>query len=124
MLFIISVVLRFYFIIRKVNPYLILKHPKRDLFLTSYPTLIQKVDILPGLGDHDVVLAEGLIKPVFQKQKPRKVHLFAKADWEKLKSIMKDFQSKFLSSHAGKSVEELWTSFADALGPVCRSAYQ
>ena len=28
---------------------------------------------------------------------------------------MKDFQSKFLSSHAGKSVEELWTSFADAL---------
>ena len=86
-----------------------------DLFLTSNPTLIQRVDILPGLGDHDVVLAEGLIKPVFQKQKPRKVHLFAKADWEKLKSIMKDFQSKFLSSHAGKSVEELWTSFADAL---------
>ena len=86
-----------------------------DLFLTSNATLIQRVDILPGLGDHDVVLAEGLIKPVFQKQKPRKVHLFAKADWEKLKSIMKDFQSKFLSSHAGKSVEELWTSFADAL---------
>ena len=62
-----------------------------DLFLTSNPTLIQKVDILPGLGDHDVVLAEGLIKPVFQMQKPRKVHLFAKADWEKLISIMKDF---------------------------------
>ena len=86
-----------------------------DLFLTSNPTLIQKVDILPGLGDHDVVLAEGLIKQVFQKQKPRKVHLFAKADWEKLKSIMKDFQAKFLSSHAGKSVEELWTSFADGM---------
>ena len=77
--------------------------------------MIQKVDILPGLGDHDVVLAEGLIKPVFQKQKPRKVHLFAKAAWEKLKSLMKDFQAKFLSSHAGKSVEELWTSFADDL---------
>ena len=86
-----------------------------DLFLTSNPTLIQKVDILPGLGDNDVVLAEGLIKTVFQKQKTRKVHLFAKADWEKLKSIMKDFQAKFLASHVGKSVEELWSSFADAL---------
>ena len=26
-----------------------------DLFLTSNPTLIQRVSILPGLGDHDVV---------------------------------------------------------------------
>ena len=43
-----------------------------DLFLTSNPNLIQKVDILPGLGEHDVVLAEGLIKPVFQKQKKTK----------------------------------------------------
>ena len=84
-------------------------------FFTSNPTLIQKVDILPGLGFHDVVLAEGIIKPVFQKKKPRKAHLFAKADLEKLKSIMKDFQAKFLSSHAGKSVEELRTSFADSL---------
>ena len=70
-----------------------------DLFLifTSDPTLIQKVDILPGLGDHNVVLPEGLIKPVFQKQKTQKVHLFAKSDWEKLKYIMKDFQAKFLT---------------------------
>lgn len=77
------------------------------LFLTSNPTMIQKVDILPGLGNHDVVMAEGLIKPVFRKQKPRKVHLFAKADCAKLKSMMKDFQAKFFSSHAGTSVEEL-----------------
>ena len=62
-----------------------------------------------------MVSTERLIKPVFQKQKPRKVHLFAKADWVKLKSIMKAFQERFLSSYAGKSVEELWTSFADAL---------
>ena len=28
---------------------------------------------------------------------------------------MKDFQSRFLSRHIGKSVEELWTSFTNAL---------
>ena len=96
-----------------------------DLFLTSNPTLTQRVNILPGLGErinilpglghHDVVSTESIIKPVFQKQNPRKVHLFAKADWVKLKYIMKAFQEKFLSSHAGKSVEELCTSLADAL---------
>ena len=86
-----------------------------DLFLTSNPTLIQRVNILPGLEDHDVVSTESLIKSVFQKQNPGKVHLFAKADWVKLKSIMKAFQERFLSSYAGKSVEELWTSFAVAL---------
>ena len=85
------------------------------LFLTTNPTLIQKVDILPGQGDYHEVSAEGLVKAVFQKQKLRKVHLFAKAEWEKLKSIMKAFQERFLSSHTGKSVEELWTSFTDAL---------
>ena len=62
-----------------------------------------------------MVSTETLIKPVFQKQNPRKVHLFANADWVKLKSIMKAFQERFLSSYAGKSVKELWTSFADAL---------
>ena len=57
----------------------------------------------------------GCLKPAIQKQKPRKVHLFSKADWVKLKSHMKDFQSRFLSSHIGKSVEELWTSFTNVL---------
>ena len=62
-----------------------------DLFLTSNPTLIQRVSILPGL-DHDVVSVVGCLKPAIQKQKPRKVHLFSKADWIKLKSHMKDIQ--------------------------------
>ena len=75
------------------------------LFLTSNSTLIQRVSILPGLGDHNVVSVVGCLKPAIQKQKPRKVHLFSKADWVKLKSHMKDFQSRFLSSHIGKSVE-------------------
>ena len=59
----------------------------------------------------------GCLKPAIQKQRPRKVHvhLFSKADWVKLKSHMKDFQSKFLSSHIGNSVEELWMSFTNTL---------
>ena len=34
-----------------------------DLILTSNPTLVSKVECLPGLSDHDIVLAEVAIKP-------------------------------------------------------------
>ena len=41
----------------------IVKEPTRhetvlDLILTSNPTLVFKVECLPGLSDHDIVLAE------------------------------------------------------------------
>ena len=45
-----------------------------------------KVICSPGLGDHDLVSAEALLKPIVHKQKPRKVLLFAKEDWTTLKS--------------------------------------
>ena len=82
-----------------------------DLFLTTNPTLINKVNCSPGLGDHDIVSAEAMLKPTLQKQKPRKVLLFGKADWPTLKAKMKLYQESFLSDHLVKTVEELWTDF-------------
>ena len=35
--------------------------------------------------------------------------------WNKLKSLTKKFQKSFFSSHVGKSVDELWSSFRDTL---------
>ena len=86
-----------------------------DLFLTTNPTLINKVNCSPGLGDHDVVSAEALLKPTLHKQKPRKVFIFSKADWPTLKAKMKLYQQSFLSNHHGQTVEQLWTDFATTL---------
>ena len=86
-----------------------------DLFLTTNPTLINKVNCSPGLGDHDVVSAEALLKPTLHKQKPRKVFIFSKADWPTLKAKMKLYQQSFLSNHYGKTVEQLWTDFTTTL---------
>ena len=41
--------------------------------------------------------------------------MFRKADWPKFKSLMTDYQQQFLSSHIGKSVEELWNDFTSTL---------
>ena len=86
-----------------------------DLFLTTNPTLVEEVDCQPGLGDHDMVTASCALKPSTQKQKPRKVPLLRKADWPKLKSLMRDYQQTFLINHASKSVEDLWSEFVSAL---------
>ena len=86
-----------------------------DLFLTTNPTLITEVKCSPGLGDHDLISAEALLKPTLQKQKPRRAMIFRKADWPKLKSKMKVYQQTFMSTHFGKTAEELWTDFTTTL---------
>ena len=86
-----------------------------DFFLTTNPTLINKVNCSPGLGDHDVVSAEALLKPTLHKQKPCKAFIFSKADWPTLKAKMKLYQQSFLSNHYGQTVEQLWTDFTTTL---------
>ena len=62
-----------------------------------------------------MVTASYALKPTTQKQKPRKVPLLNKADWPKLKSLMRDYQEKFLLNHSNRSVEELWSDFVTTL---------
>ena len=84
-----------------------------DLILTS--TLVSKVECLPGLSDHDIVLVDVATKPAQIKQKRRKIHLYNKADWITFRSKLSDYQTQFLSEHHGKSVEQLWSDFTDKL---------
>ena len=74
-----------------------------------------KVNCCPGLGDHNIVSAEALLKPTLHKEKPRKVLLFVKADWTTLKAKKKLYQQSFLLNQFGNTVEELWTDFTKAL---------
>ena len=51
-----------------------------DLFLTNNSTLDNKVEIIPGLSDHDIVYTEKSIKPQILPQKPRVLSVYKKAD--------------------------------------------
>ena len=63
-----------------------------DLFLTTNPTLVTDVTILPGLGNDDIVSAVIAVKPTQTKQKHWKIHLYGKADRTKFRPRMKEFQ--------------------------------
>ena len=62
-----------------------------DLFLTTNHTLVNSVNIIPGLSDHSIVKCIVDTKPTLTKKAPRKAYLFRKADVESLRTYMKDF---------------------------------
>ena len=82
-----------------------------DLFLTNSPTLVDSVNVVPGIADHPAVMGVVRLRPTIQKVKPRKVHLYSIADWDSLRRGMQDFQETFLASCEGKSTEQLWQEF-------------
>ena len=86
-----------------------------DLFLTTNPTLVDTVSIIPGLADHNIVKCTVNTKPRLAKTAPRKIFLYRRADWTSFKAYMQSFRDSFLSSYKGKSVEVLWTEFKEAL---------
>ena len=82
-----------------------------DLFFTNNKTLVNRVEPLPGISDHDTVFIEISLSPVIKHTTPRKINLFHKADFENLKSdILKSSQE--LEENADMlSVEEYWQQF-------------
>ena len=86
-----------------------------DLFFTTNPTLVHKVSVLPGLSDHDIVIAEVNSRPELLKQVPRDIPLYKKADWDQLKQSMRDIYTELLSNLATTDIQELWDKFSSGL---------
>ena len=68
-----------------------------DLFVTSNPSLVNRIITLPGLSDHEAVLADVSITPILAKCKKREVPLFQKGKWDDFKTYMTEFRDNFMS---------------------------
>ena len=63
--------------------------PKRngkilDLVFTTNPYLIKSSVSVTGISDHDIVVTDADIKPIYTRQKPRKVYKWKQANWENI----------------------------------------
>ena len=69
-----------------------------ELFFTSNPTLINKVETIPGISDHEAVFIESSLRPMKVKIPPRKVFQYKKADFKgmkkELRASLHEFQQK------------------------------
>lgn len=82
-----------------------------DLFCTNRPSLTKYICLIPGISDHDIILADMDLKPQYAKKPSRKIFLHSKADWAKIKAKTKQFAKSFAENHDAKSVEENWCRF-------------
>jgi len=88
-----------------------------DLMLTNRPNKILRVDILPGISDHDIVFAELDMRPIKYKQKPRSIPLYRKAKWDNIREDLKSLTSKIkdLYDSCAPNVNEMWETFRETI---------
>ena len=89
-----------------------------DLFFTNNPTRVYNTKVIPGisLDGHHAVYIELDITPIRNKQIPRKIKQYARADWTSFKSFMSETCKDLLQKHSINSpVEVLWTEFKGKL---------
>ena len=77
-----------------------------DLYLTNSPSLVQTVDIVPGISDHDIVVVESNLRPRINKPKPRNFLKYSQADMVKVKQELKSFSDTFIKDYSCRSVNE------------------
>jgi len=86
-----------------------------DLFFTNNSTLTNKVEVIPGISDHEAVFIESSLRPLKVKVPPRKVFMYKDIDYNPMKDELRKFYGQYQESSKGKNVEQLWTEFKDKI---------
>ena len=85
-----------------------------DLVLTNTPDLVSRIEVIPGLSDHSIVFFEYNVKMDRKKNALRKIFLYRRANWDKMKTDMRELYDQLKNENLD-DVEELWNKFKTAL---------
>ena len=93
------------------------KNNTLDLFVTNQPDKILRVDVLPGISDHDIAFAEFVLRPIKYSQKPRQIMLYKPANWDLIRSDMASLKDSItiMCDSDAVNVNDMWTTFRDTL---------
>ena len=86
-----------------------------DLFLTNNRTLVNKCEVIPGIGDHEAVYVESSMRPMKVKTPPRKVFQYKKANYDQMREDLRDYQTDFTEQTKDSSANDTWTKFEEKL---------
>ena len=79
-----------------------------DLFFTNQPNMVQSMQTLAGISDHDIPVADCKLFPSYNKKAPRKVYIYKKANWPKIKEEILTFQEEYMKLYKERSVDANW----------------
>ena len=78
--------------------------------------MYKNVEIVPGITDHDIMIAVVNVKPQIAQQKSRSVPLNKKADLDSFRKYILEFASDFMLNYEeNKTVEQSWNSFISVI---------
>ena len=87
-----------------------------DLCFTTNPSLIKDVKVIPGISDHDTVVVDSTIRPLYQKSVNKRMYNFAKADWPGLKTKCAELSENIISNSTDSdTIDTLWKKFKEQL---------
>ena len=88
-----------------------------DIFLTNRPTLTSKCVVKPGLSDHNMVVTVNNLAPMRRKPVSRKIHLWKRANIDKLKADCQTFTDELINKHRNQpgNVETIWGEFVSKI---------
>ena len=84
-----------------------------DLFCTNNPGLTKAITTIPGISDHEIICADCDIKAKMHKKPPRKIHMWSRVDWSKLRERIVSYRDSFLENCPNRSIEENYKDFRD-----------
>jgi len=94
----------------------IVKSPTRkenilDIFLTNRPSLVNHCDTVPGISDHEAVVAQSSVVASLQTSQ-YSIHLWSKADTDSMKEAAVNLCNTFLENYSvSTNVDVLWEQF-------------
>ena len=74
-------------------------HNILDLFATNRPTLIEHLNVISGVSDHEIIKVESSLSAVIVQYKPRKVYLWNRANFTNINESWSAFSNSFIQSH-------------------------
>ena len=89
-----------------------------DLFCCNKPSLVKSITSIPGISDHNIVLADCKLKLSIITKPQRKIYQWSKADWHSLREQTVVFAEDFLASATTRSVNENYIKFRTYLEEV------
>lgn len=89
-----------------------------DLVLTSSPELIENVDSVPGLSDHNILLIELSIPVLTRNPTIKTIRDFNKADYVAINQHLSSFYQTYAENFFSRSVEENWLLFKNKINSL------
>ena len=85
-----------------------------DLFFVNNPSCVFSSHVIPGISadGHHAVFVECDITPIRNKQKPRQIKQYSKADWDGFRTYLASSSEAFLATHdIDTPVDDMWNDF-------------